>query len=116
MDEDDIPSVVIGRFGLVPIRVDATFVIVPVAILLSMRWPLIAWPDVVLDVARGLALLIAVSLGVLGSLLVHEVGHAAAARCFGMNTREIRIGGFYGLAIIEGDSIEVTGAPAVPRS
>ena len=49
----------------------------------------------------GLVVLL-VTAGVFLSILTHELGHALVARRFGFYADEIRIGGFYGLAILSG--------------
>ena len=97
---DHVPSVQIGRFGGIPIRVDLTFLLVPIALLTAIQWSALS------TLAVGTGLVVAVGVvalkvaGVFCSILLHELGHCVVAHRFGMPTREIRIGGFYGLAIM----------------
>ena len=79
----------LGRIGGIPIRLNASFLLVPLLMLkgLPTKDPWLA------------AGLLAFGTGAIFlSVLLHELGHALAARHHGVATREIGIGGFYGYA------------------
>ncbi|MFA5957425.1 site-2 protease family protein [Hyphomicrobium sp.] len=80
----DTPRLELFRLGGIPIKVDITFILVPI-FLFS-----------VLQRSPGtFAILIA---GVFLSVLLHELGHATIARLFEVPVGEILVGGFYGYA------------------
>jgi Zn-dependent protease len=92
----DIPALRLGRLFGIPILVDATFLLAIVTIFFGVmhrQFPSVA--------DRGMVVLL-VTAGVFLSILTHELGHALVARRFGLYADEIRIGGFYGLAILSG--------------
>jgi len=92
----DIPALRLGRLFGIPIFVDATFLLAVVTILFGVmhrQFPSLADYGVVV---------LLVTAGVFLSILTHELGHALVARRFGLYADEIRIGGFYGLAILSG--------------
>ncbi len=91
----DLPSYRVGRVVGVPLYIDALYPLMPIVIgfsLIGRNAP---------SFAKLLIFgLIAVA-GATLSILAHEISHAMAARMFKLRTEEIRISGFYGLAIIE---------------
>ena len=92
----DIPAVRLGRFAGIPIYLDATFLAAVVTIFFGVvrrQFP---------EFADCGIIILLVTAGVFLSILAHELGHALAARRFGLHAEEIRIGGFYGLAILSG--------------
>lgn len=92
----DIPAVRLGSLGGIPIFLDATFLAAVVTIFFGVtrrQFPSLA--------DYGIIILV-VTAGVFLSILTHELGHALAARRFGLRADEIRIGGFYGLAFLSG--------------
>jgi Zn-dependent protease len=92
----DIPALRLGRLFGIPIFVDATFLLAIVTIFFGVvhrQFPSLADYGVVV---------LLVTAGVFLSILTHELGHALVARRFGLYADEIRIGGFYGLAILAG--------------
>src|SRR5262245_47009351 len=92
----DMPAVRVGRLAGIPILLDLTFPIAVLTILLSLlRRQLSSIWD------YGIVFVL-VTAGVFLSILIHELGHAFAARKFGLRAEEIRIGGFYGLAVLSG--------------
>lgn len=91
----DIPSYEIARLGGIPVRFDALYPLMVAAIALSMIGR--NSPDLA---SLALFTLIAIG-GATLSILLHELGHAAMARRYQLRTEEIRIGGFYGWAVIE---------------
>jgi Zn-dependent protease len=92
----DIPAVRLGSLRGIPIFVDATFLAAIATIFFALvrrQFPSIFdYGIIILLVAAGVFL----------SILTHELGHAFAARRFGLRADEIRIGGFYGLAFLSG--------------
>ena len=88
--------VTLGRVKGVSVRLDATFLIVPLALFTGMQSHLHAalWPAV----AAGTA-------GVFLSILLHETGHAAAARWQQVGVTEILVGGFFGYATLSRQEI-----------
>ena len=93
------PKLTLGRVGAIPVRLDATFVLVPIFLLngLSLRLVGENWPAI----ASGIV-------GIFLSILLHELGHALTARFHRVGVSEIVVGGFYGYASVKGQ--------AVPRS
>jgi Zn-dependent protease len=92
----DIPAVRLGRLAGIPILLDATFLAVVFTIFFGVmrrQFPNLADYGIIMSL---------VTTGVFLSILTHELGHALAARRFGLQAEEIRIGGFYGLAILSG--------------
>jgi Zn-dependent protease len=92
----DLPAMRLGSYARIPILLDVTSVLAIFTVLLSvlrLRLPNIGDYGIVL---------VLVVCGVFLSILVHELGHAFVARRFGLRTEEIRIGGFYGLALLSG--------------
>jgi Zn-dependent protease len=91
----EIPCIEAGRIGGVPVRFDAVYPVMVLAIALSMigrNAPSLS--------ALAIFTLIAIA-GATLSILLHELGHVAMARRFHLRAEEIRIGGFYGLAVLE---------------
>jgi Zn-dependent protease len=86
---DDTPRLELFRLGSVSVKIDATFILVPLFLIgILQQAPLaIAGP--------AFAAIIA---GVFFSVLFHELGHTALARLFGVPVGEILVGGFYGYA------------------
>ncbi len=91
----DIPRYQVFRIAGVPVCLDALYPLMPMVIAFSLLSR--NAPSVVKLCIFGL---IAVA-GATLSILVHEVSHALTARLFKLRTEEIRIGAFYGLALIE---------------
>lgn len=92
----DIPAVRLGRLLGIPIFLDATFLLAILTIFFGVvkrQFPSLADYGIVV---------VLVTAGVFLSILIHELGHALVARRFGLHADEIRIGGFYGLAILLG--------------
>ena len=81
------PKLTLGRVGTIPVRLDATFVLVPLFILNGLSARVIGdnWPAVSVGIA-----------GIFLSILLHEFGHAFVARFYRVGVREIVVGGFYG--------------------
>jgi Zn-dependent protease len=86
---DDTPRLELFRLGSVSVKLDATFILVPLFLIgILQQAPLaIAGPAFAAIVA-----------GVFFSVLFHELGHTALARIFGVPVGEILVGGFYGYA------------------
>lgn len=91
---DNTPRLELFRVGSIPIKIDATFILVPLFLIgilqqapLSTAGPAFA----------------AIVIGVFLSVLFHELGHAALARLFGVPVGEILVGGFYGYARMLGN-------------
>jgi Zn-dependent protease len=92
----DIPALRLGKLFGIPIFVDVTFLLAVLTIFFGVvrrQFPSLA--------DYGIVVLL-VTAGVFLSILTHELGHALVARRFGLYADEIRIGGFYGLAILAG--------------
>jgi Zn-dependent protease len=92
----DIPALRLGRLFGIPIFLDVTFLLAVLTIFFGVvhrQFPSVA--------DYGIVFLL-VTAGVFLSILTHELGHALVARRFGLYPDEIRIGGFYGLAILAG--------------
>lgn len=82
----------VGRIYAIPVRVDATFLIVPLFLYhssLSASWE---------AVATGLG-------AIFFSILFHELGHALTAKSLKIGVQEIVVGGFYGYATLKPRSI-----------
>lgn len=90
---EDLPRHTMGRIGDVPIRVDATFVFVPLFFAGGLTHGNLAFalPYFLITVA-----------GIFVSVLFHEIGHAVAARWYRMTVVELVVGGFYGYARMGG--------------
>ena len=88
--------VTLGRLKGIPVRLDATFAVVPLALFAGLQSHLheALWPAV----AAGTA-------GVFLSILLHEVGHAATARWQQVGVTEIVVGGFFGFAALRRQAI-----------
>jgi Zn-dependent protease len=92
----DIPAVRLGRIAGIPVFLDVTFLAAVLTIFFGVvRRQFPEFAD------YGIIILL-VTAGVFLSILTHELGHAFAARRFGLYADEIRIGGFYGLATLSG--------------
>jgi Zn-dependent protease len=86
---EDTPRLTLFRIGGIPIKIDVTFILVPLLLFgILQQGPL---------AVTGLAFA-AIIFGVFFSVLFHELGHATLARLFGVPVGEILIGGFYGYA------------------
>jgi Zn-dependent protease len=80
----DTPRLELIRLAGIPIKVDITFILVPIFV-----FPVLSQSPVTF------AILVA---GVFLSVLLHELGHATVARLFRVPVGEILVGGFYGYA------------------
>lgn len=80
----DTPRLELFRLGGIPIKIDITFVLVPLFLF-----------NIFQTSPSTFAILV---LGVFLSVLLHELGHATLARLFGVPVGEILVGGFYGYA------------------
>lgn len=102
---DDLPKIVLARWRGVPVHLDVTFAVVPLAL---FPWRLFSdvlsldWEHVL--VTRRLGLWVIQVAAVFASILVHELAHAFVARRYHVATSAIQVGGFYGLAILQ-DSV-----------
>ena len=83
------PKITLGYVSGIPIRLDFTFVIVP--LLFLNRFSAQAGNELWFEIG-------AVIVGVFLSVLLHELGHALSARSFGIGVAEVVVGGFYGYA------------------
>jgi Zn-dependent protease len=83
----------LGSLGGIPIHLNVSFLLVPFVLgsALPRDNPKLALPLL----AAGIA-------GIFLSILLHELGHALAARRRGLGTSNITIGGFYGFAELAG--------------
>lgn len=92
------PKLTIGRIQSIPIRLDATFVLV-------LIFGLIGIPIQTLGqfwfVAAGV-------IGIFFSILLHELGHALMAKRYGVGVVEVVIGGFYGYARLRSQGVPHT--------
>lgn len=86
---DDTPRLELFRIGGIPVRIDVTFIFVPLLLLGILQQA----PFAIAGPAFA-----AIIVGVFLSVLFHELGHAALARFFGVPVGEILVGGFYGYA------------------
>ncbi len=80
----DTPRLELFHLGGIPIRVDITFILVPIFLF-----------SVLQQSPNTFAILL---VGIFLSILFHELGHATVARLFKVSVGEILIGGFYGYA------------------
>ncbi|MET0431129.1 MAG: site-2 protease family protein [Hyphomicrobium sp.] len=80
----DTPRLELFRLGGIPIKVDITFILVPIFLF-----------GVLQQSPNTFAILV---VGVFLSVLLHELGHATLARLFRVPVGEILVGGFYGYA------------------
>lgn len=80
----DTPRLELFRLGGIPIKVDITFILVPIFLF-----------GVLQQSPNTFAILV---VGVFLSVLLHELGHATVARLFRVPVGEILVGGFYGYA------------------
>jgi len=83
------PRAELFRLAGIPIRIDATFALVPIFLFGILQQG---------TLANALPTFLAVVVGVFLSVLIHELGHALLARLFGVPVGEILVGGFYGYA------------------
>ncbi|MBS0241083.1 MAG: hypothetical protein JSS20_02820 [Proteobacteria bacterium] len=83
----------LGRFGGVPIYLDMMFVL----ILIVFGYPYFASGD-----RQQFSIGIIVLVGVLASILLHEIGHMVVARLWKVHTAEIEISGLGGIARFAG--------------
>ena len=90
------PKLTIFRLRGIPVRIDATFLLVPVFFLGGLSWR---------RIEDGAPLFIVGVLGVFLSILLHEIGHALAAQRYRVGVRDIVIGGFYGFTGLKGRAI-----------
>jgi len=81
----DTPRFEIGRLASIPVRVDITFLLVPIFLFdILQQAPFeIAGPAYATIIA-----------GVFLSVLLHELGHASVARLLGVPVGEILVGAF----------------------
>ena len=94
----ELPALEVGRVGGIPVRLDATFLVMAIAILLSLFLGRgLGWWQFFLAHALVLA-------GITLSILGHELGHAIAARAYGLRAEQIRIGAFFGLVELSGEA------------
>jgi Zn-dependent protease len=80
----DTPRLELFRIGGIPIKIDITFILVPIFLF-----------NVLQSSPNTFAILV---FGVFLSVLLHELGHATIARLFKVDVGEILVGGFYGYA------------------
>lgn len=86
---DDTPRLELFRVAGIPVKIDATFILVPLFLIgLLQQAPLAAAGPIFATIVGG----------VFFSVLFHELGHATLARLFGVPVGEILVGGFYGYA------------------
>ncbi len=83
----------LGSLGGIPLHLNASFLLVP--FVLGSALPRN-------NLGLALPLLAAGVAGIFLSILLHELGHALAARKHGLGTHNITIGGFYGFAELMG--------------
>jgi Zn-dependent protease len=90
------PKITLGRISGIPIRVDATFVLVPVFLINGISASLIGafWPAIVAGTA-----------GIFLSILLHELGHALVSKSHQVGIKEVVVGGFYGYASFKKQAI-----------
>ena len=90
------PKITLWHLKGIPIRLDATFILVPLFFYqgLSLNLEVEKWPAV----AAGTA-------GLFLSILLHEIGHALTAKQQQVGVREIVVGGFYGYANLKRQAI-----------
>ncbi len=80
----DTPRLELFRLAGIPIKVDITFILVPIFLFGILQQSPIVFAVLLV--------------GVFLSVLLHELGHATVARLFGVPVGEILVGGFYGYA------------------
>lgn len=86
------PRLTFGTFLGAPVRLDITFLIVPALFLyVFSNW----------GIAESWPILVSLMLILFLSVLLHEFGHAAAARHFRVGVNEIVVGGFFGYASLK---------------
>lgn len=90
------PKLTLGRWKGIPLRLDATFLVVPVFLMTASASQ--AAGDYVSAVVTG-------SVAIFLSILLHEIGHAAAAKLQQVGVSEIVVGGFYGYATLKRQAI-----------
>ncbi len=86
----------IGRVKGIPLRLDATFILVPLALFTAM--PSYLDGSLWLAAASG-------TVGVFLSILLHELGHASVARLHQVGVAEVVVGGFFGYASLKRQAI-----------
>lgn len=91
-----LPAITVGHVAGIPVRLDATFPVLGVLLLLVVARS--TFPSLA-DYAVCFAV---VFIGVPVSILIHELGHALVARAYGRRTEAVHLGGFWGFALIEG--------------
>lgn len=94
----DVPGLAVGRIAGIPVRLDATYVAMAAAVLISLFF------SRKLDVWQFVAVYVLVMAGLSASILMHELGHAVVARTYGLRAEEILIGGFFGLVLLSGEA------------
>lgn len=89
-------QVTLGRIYAIPVRLDATIIFVPMFFVISYSGHSIddTWPLV----AAGM-------FSIFLSILLHELGHAFAARFYRLSVKEIVVGGFYGYVELKPQAI-----------
>lgn len=90
---EDQPRVTLGHVGVVPVRIELTFLFVPLYYMGSLTTG---------TTLEGLAMTLMSIAGIFLSILFHEIGHGAVARHYGQRVDELVVGGFYGYARIIG--------------
>ncbi|WP_299615293.1 site-2 protease family protein [Pelagibius sp.] len=90
------PTLTLGRLNGIPVRLDATFLFVPLFFLsmVSINRLDEGWPVVLVGTA-----------GIFFSILAHELGHAFAAKHYQVGVREIVVGGFFGYAHLKRQAV-----------
>lgn len=90
------PKLTLGRLNGIPVRLDTTFIMVPLVFFTGLPSHLheALWPAAIVGTA-----------GVFLSILVHELGHAEAARVQQVGVTEIVVGGFFGYATLRRQAI-----------
>lgn len=78
----DTPRLELFRFAGIPIKIDITFILVPIFLFALLQQSPSTFTILVI--------------GVFLSVLLHELGHAMIARLFRVPVGEILVGGFYG--------------------
>jgi Zn-dependent protease len=86
---DDTPRLQLFRLVGIPVRIDVTFIFVPIFLFGIVQ----QGPSEI-----AIPAFVAIVVGVFFSVLFHELGHASLARHFGVPVGEILVGGFYGYA------------------
>ncbi len=89
----DQPRATLGHIGHVPIRVDVTFILVPMLYLGNLPQQ---------DPIGGLMHGVLLTAGLFVSILLHELGHGIVAHRNRMHVEELVVGGFYGYARLHG--------------